>query len=196
MFFSKLRKNNTACMERYIPKDSAVHQGIYIDIFPCDNLSDHKPVRKLQFFASKVVIAKSLDQRGYLTDSVTKKLFMFACRLLPRKPLLRFARMDGRQNTKWVHTFFGASSRYEKSIFPREWFSDQTTLPFGDGQFPVSAHYDGLLTRLYGDYMTPLPESQRGCKVHGQIVDTERSYEAYLEAQRTMEITQYSRSIR
>ena len=32
--FSKLRKNNTACIERYIPKDPLTHQGIYIDIFP------------------------------------------------------------------------------------------------------------------------------------------------------------------
>ena len=38
MFFSKLRKNNTACIERYIPKDWETHMGIYIDIFPCDKL--------------------------------------------------------------------------------------------------------------------------------------------------------------
>ena len=40
MFFSKLRMNNTACIERYIPKDPKVHQGIYIDIFPVDNLCE------------------------------------------------------------------------------------------------------------------------------------------------------------
>ena len=32
MFFSKLRKNGTACMERYIPRDPQMHQGIYLDI--------------------------------------------------------------------------------------------------------------------------------------------------------------------
>ena len=68
MFFSKLRKNNTACIERFVPKDPQLHMGIYIDIFPCDNLADNPIKRKLQFLASKVVIAKSLEERGYLTD--------------------------------------------------------------------------------------------------------------------------------
>lgn len=40
--FSKLRKNNTAFIERYVTKDEQTHMGVYIDIFPCDNLSDHK----------------------------------------------------------------------------------------------------------------------------------------------------------
>ena len=34
MHFSKLRKNNTTCLERYHPKDNQTHQGIYMDIFP------------------------------------------------------------------------------------------------------------------------------------------------------------------
>ena len=33
MFFSKLRLNGTACIEKYHPKDPDIHQGIYIDIF-------------------------------------------------------------------------------------------------------------------------------------------------------------------
>ena len=70
MFFSKLRKNGTACMERFVPKDEKMHQGIYMDIFPVDNLSDNALVRKIQFAASKVVIAKGLDRRGYLTDLI------------------------------------------------------------------------------------------------------------------------------
>lgn len=39
MQFSKLRKNDTAFIERYIAKDEQTHMGVYLDIFPCDNLS-------------------------------------------------------------------------------------------------------------------------------------------------------------
>lgn len=195
MFFSKLKKNGTACIERYVPKDPLVHQGVYIDIFPCDNLSDHRLIRKLQFAASKVVIAKSLDRRGYLTDSRIKKMFMCLCRLFPLKPLHSFAQMRGK-NSKMVHTFFAAASKYEKNIYPREWFTDTMELDFETGKFPVSARCDELLTKIYGDYMVLPPEEERGCKIHGQIVDLEHSYEMYIEAQRNMKITEYSRSIR
>ncbi len=196
MFFSKLRKNNTACIERYIPKDPQTHQGIYIDIFPCDNLAEGKLTRKLQFWASKVVIAKALDRRGYLTDSKMKKLFMALCRLVPGGPVQALAQGRKLQDSTMVHCFFGAASRYEKSIFPRQWLQERTVLPFEDGTFPVTAHYDAMLTVLYGDYMTPTPESQRGCKVHAELVDLENSYEKYAGIQKTMKFREYTRSIR
>lgn len=196
MFFSKLRKNNTAYIERYIPKDKETHQGIYVDIFPCDNLSDNKLLRKLQFFASKVVIAKSLYKRGYLTDSAKKKVFMQFCRFLPARPFAAIVKLCGRKNTKMVHSFFGASSKYEKSVYKREWISDTVNMQFEDGSFPVSKHYDALLTTLYGDYMTPLPEKDRGCKVHAEIADLEKSYEEYIDIQKNMKFDEYSRSIR
>lgn len=196
MPYSKLRKNNTAYIERYIPKDKETHQGIYVDIFPCDNLSDNKLLRKIQFFASKVVIAKSLYKRGYLTDSAKKKVFMQFCRFLPIKPFAAIVKLHSRKNTKMVHSFFGASSKYEKSVYKREWISDTVNMQFEDGSFPVSKHYDALLTTLYGDYMTPLPEKDRVCKVHAEIADIEKSYTEYVDIQKNIEFKDYSRSIR
>lgn len=195
MFFSKLRKNNTACIERYIPKDPRTHCGIYIDIFPCDNLADGA-WGKVQFLLSKAVIARGLDRRGYATDSGAKKAFMLVCRVLPVKWFSRLAQRRWDENSRKVHTFFGASSSYEKSVYPREWFTETVMMPFGRGEYPVSAHYDEMLTRLYGDYMTPLPEHLRGCKVHAEIVDTERSYEQYWQIRLNMKITEHTRSIR
>ena len=194
MFFSKLRKNGTACMERFIPRDEKLHQGIYMDIFPVDNLSDRWG--KLQFAASKVVIAKSLGRRGYLTDSRGKKLFMGLCKLLPMGPALRLARLGQKSDTRQVHSFFGAASRFEKNVFPREWFLERVEMDFAGRRFPVSAHWDAMLTCIYGDYMTPPPESDRRCKVHGVIVDPDRSYEEYLQQQKDMKVTEFARSIR
>lgn len=34
MPFSKLRRNNTTCIEKYHSRDPQMHQGVYIDIFP------------------------------------------------------------------------------------------------------------------------------------------------------------------
>lgn len=196
MFFSKLRMNDTACIERYIPRDPLIHQGIYIDIFPCDNLADSHLTARAQFVVSKMVIAKSLHARGYLTDSIWKKAFMQLCRPFPMNVLSKFVRREGDSRTAMVHSFFGASSRFEKSTYPRIWFEDSIRVPFEGGTYPISAYYDELLTVLYGDYLSPLPESEREKKVHAEIVDLHNSYEVYLEEQRTMQFSEFTRSIR
>lgn len=195
MFFSKLRLNGTACLEKFHPRDERMHQGIYMDIFPCDSALDSAFGRRLQFLCSKVVIAKCLDRRGYDTDSRIKKLFMTGCRLVPLKPFLAFAKA-GKQDSRMVHSFFGAAHAYHKNIYPRNWFARRTELRFEDGDYPVSADYDGLLTLLYGDYMRlPEPE-ERVLKQHALLVDPEHSYEDYLHYRDGMQFDIYTRSIR
>lgn len=196
MFYSKIRRNGTACIERFIPKDEQMHQGVFIDIFPCDNLSDHLVYRRIQFIASKIVIAKSLGMRGYLTDSISKKMFILLCGALPMKPFVRLVQYRNGNRTKMLHTFFGGSSKYSRSVFPREWLIDATNVQFESKEYPVSAHYPQLLMSLYGDYSIPTPPEKRGCKVHAEIVDLEHSYKDYIGVQKTMTFHEYTHSIR
>ena len=195
MFFSKLRLNGTACIEKYHPKDPAQHQGIFIDIFPCDNALGSGFLRRMQFAASKVVIAKCLFARGYDTNSTGKKLFMALCRALPLRPLWRFA-TAGRQDSESVHTFFGASRRYGRSVYCREWFAASERVPFQDGAFPIPQGYDALLKRLYGDYMRLPDEDERAVKHHAILVDFDRSWEAYEHYRDGLKFDVYTRSIR
>ena len=162
MFFSKLRLNDTACMEKFVPKDPLMHQGIYLDIFPYDNLSDCGACRKLQFCASKAVIAKG--------------------RAHPQ--------------TEMVHTFFAAGSKYQKNVFPRAWLEETVMMPFEGRSYPVSAHYDALLSRLYGDYMILPSEEARKCKEHNFLVDVDRPYTEYLGYQKGKKIEVFYESIR
>lgn len=196
MFFSKIRKNQTAFMERIIAKDPLMHQGIYMDIFACDNLSNNSLIRKLQFISARIVVAKSLYLRGYLTNSILKKVFMICSSILPMAPFLKLIQMKGKDATKYVHTFLAAGKSYHKNIYPRCWLEESIYMDFHGKKAPVSKYYDAMLTTVYGDYMTPLPESERGCKIHAEIVDVENSYEQYLELQRNMKYEEFSRSIR
>lgn len=195
MFFSKLRKNNTAFLERYIPKDLESHRGVYIDIFPCDNLLPGKLGGRLQFYASKIVIAKSLDRRGYWTKNWGKKIFMALCRLLPQKPICRFVQQKGRDDTEYVHTFLGGAT-YQRNVYPRKWFDEAVEMPFRNGTFPVSAYFHEMLTVSYGDYMTPTPVGKRKIKVHAELVDLDRSYTEYPDWHLHAEFDSYTRSIR
>lgn len=195
MFFSKLRMNGTTCLEKYYPKDSQIHQGIYMDIFPCDRAFASEFGRRLQFYASKITIAKCLDKRGYVTDSKKKKLFIAMCRILPMKPFLALAR-KGSEKSGYVHSFFGGASRYSRNVYPRYFFEKTTQMEFEGGSYPVSASYDELLRILYGDYTHLPPLEQRVCKQHAILVDLNRSYEEYQNYRDGMEFDVYTRSIR
>ena len=194
MFFSKLRLNGTTCLEKYRPKDPMIHQGVYMDIFPCDNGYKSEIAMKLQFLCSKVVIAKGLYREGYVTDSFKKKAFMQLCRLLPLKPFHRIVR-GPKKTGKMVHVFLGGASKYGKSRFTAEIFGTQE-LQFEDGRYFVPRDYDRLLTVLYGDYMTLPPPEERKCKQHAILVDLTKSWEHYEGYRDGMKFETYTRSIR
>lgn len=195
MFFSKLRLNGTACIEKYHPKDKLTHQGIYIDIFPCDDAKDSAVGKKIQFLASKVVIAKSLYKRGYDAKSAKKKIFMAVCRLLPMKAFLKIAK-SGKKNGKDLHSFFAAARSYSKNVYPRALLTDRAIGEFEGGSYPISADYDTLLKKLYGDYMVLPKEEERAVKQHAFFVDTENSYEKYLDLTDGIEFDVLTKSIR
>lgn len=195
LFFSKLRLGGTTCLEKYHPKDGATHQGIYIDIFPCDAACKTGIGRKVQFAASKIVIAKALDKRGYETDSKAKKCFMALCRLLPRKPFVWLAKR-GEKHGKTVHSFFAGAKSYAKNVYPRRYFAELTDVTFEEGSYPAPKDYDGFLRGVYGDYMQLPPPEQRVCKQHAILVDTRRSYEHYADYRDGMTFAVFTRSIR
>lgn len=195
MFFSKLRLNGTTCLEPYYPKDPESHQGVYMDIFPCDNAYSGRFGRKLQFLCSKVVIAKGLDARGYVTPSKGKKLFMALCRVLPRKPFHRIVR-GPRGGSAYVHSFLGGASKYSRSVYPASCFGGTKLLPFGDGQYPAPAGAEELLGILYGDYMRIPTEEERGCKKHALLVDLKKDYHCYSDYRDGMTFETVTRSIR
>lgn len=195
LFFSKLRLNGTTCLEKMHPKDAQMHQGIYIDIFPCDSARETELGRRLQFVASKVVIAKALDKRGYDTNSIAKKVMIALCRLLPQKPFLRYAQR-GKADGDIAHTFLAGARKYSKNVIPRRFLTERCEVTFEGGTYPAPADYDACLTMLYGDYKTLPPPEERVCKQHSILVDTQRSYEEYADYREGMTFEVHTRSIR
>ena len=195
MFFSKLRLNGTTCLEKYHPKDTRIHQGVYVDVFPCDDAAGTELGRKIQYLASKVVIAKSVDTRGYDTDSKLKKAFMAACRLMPMK-LFRKLTVKGQPGGELVHTFLGGGRAYAKNVLERKFLEQRTEAVFEGRRYPIPAEHEVLLDRLYGPYVPDLPEEKRGVKEHAILVDLENSWETYRGYRDGMDFDVHTRSVR
>lgn len=195
MFFSKMRLNGTVCTEKYRPKDREAHSGIYIDIFPCDDTAETFVGRLMQFGASKVVIAKSLDARGYQTANLLKRIFIACCRLLPMDPFLRVVK-TGKRGGRFVHTFLAAGRRYRKNILPRTYFLCSTELDFCRKKYPVPENYEAVLRRMYGDYMCLPTQKQRTMKIHAIDISLETDRNQNLESVDLPRRMEKTRSIR
>lgn len=195
MFFSKLRLNGTTCLEKYYPKDPLMHQGVYMDIFPCDHAYHSRIGRYLQFLCSKAVIARGLDAEGYVTESRLKRAVMRLSRLLPGKVFHRIVR-GPRKAGKSLHCFLGGASKYKSSVFPAASFEKTVPVQFEAGQFPAPEQYDTVLRILYGEYMQLPPEEERKCKQHALLVDLTRSYEHYGSYRDGLQFEVLTRSIR
>lgn len=195
MFFSKLRLNGTTCLEPYHPKDPLCHQGVYMDIFPCDRASSTKIGRLMQFCASKVVIAKGLYYRGYETDSRMKRIFMQVCHFLPNKPFLTIVR-KGSPKSGLRHTFLGGASKMDRNVYSEELFSTTMDGYFEGHLYPIPVGYEKLLHTMYGDYMRiPTPEERR-CKRHAILVELNSPYEEHIADRDGMIFESGTRSIR
>ena len=196
LHWSKIRRNGTTCLEKYYPKDLKTHLGIFIDVFPCDALSNSFLISRLQFIASKIIIAKSLNARGYITKSFVKRAVLACSKLFPLKALTNLVQLRGATDTESVHVFLGGGKRYKNSVFPRIWLEHQKVLTFEDDLFSVPEKYDALLTTLYGNYWIIPPEEERKNKEHSFFVDTEHSYETHLELYQTITFDVLTKSIR
>lgn len=179
--FSKVRKDNTTYIERGPDIIEGAHLGVYIDIFPVDNLSDNALYADMQWHVFQLLAAKCLGKRGYKTDSKKKKLALFISRFLPVKPMLNFVKNESGTDTKSVHAFLGAAVVKDKTIYPRHIFEDYTKINFEGRSFSVISGYKEYLEITYGDYMKLPSEEERQAALHAEIIDLNTSYVEYVK---------------
>ena len=165
--FAKIRLNGTRIVEG-LSEEAAAHQGIFVDVFPFDNVPENPILRKLherERYVWKNLLAVKLGyHNGQKRARSLQKLLGAAAAVLPagfiRKQKDRaFTRYNARQ-TKTVVTAEG-SYRYYREMIPYRWTQKLCRMPFEDTEFFTFAAYDAYLKEMYGDYMQLPPEEQR-----------------------------------
>ncbi len=142
---------------------------IDIDIFPLDCLPKYKVLQITQYaiiaFLSRIISLKC----GYILDRNIKKsildFLLLPFFLLPIRTLKYFlhhimTRYNYRLSLKNSSLSYVGGSYFKASNKNTDYC---TTIPgrFESSEFPIPEKYDIILTKLYGNYMSPPPVDQR-----------------------------------
>lgn len=164
-----------------------IHLGIFVDIFVLDEVpSDSFQMAKLRKKTETLQAAMSFksfnhfgltDLKYYLKSCVKFAIYLpLPLRFLFRKyeDLFRSVKSDKNEVCSLAFSW----SSINKCIRPKNMMSHIEWLPFEDILMPVSYCCKEILTRQYGDFMTPAKVPN----IHGGflILDAEHDYRYYL----------------
>lgn len=142
------------------------HNGPYVDIFPIDNVPKQRSLRQ-DFQAFRIRLARC---------TLTTKL---GCRLKRDKKWLIGKVCSPFVSIKRIHKILdrafkacnapgnayavnlGSYYNYVKQTMPIEWYGEPRWVPFDGRMAPIPAEAEKILTRIYGDYMTPPPDHKK-----------------------------------
>lgn len=166
--YMKIRNENTIFKE-YSSQHLKMHHGLYIDIFPIDDVPDDPKERK-RFF-------KDLDQLYYrlvdmwLYEKKGIKLLMAKALHVIKSGKYIFIshKAAALKKIKYIeeHRYPGSKQVLVDFYYPgvmlndREDYGEPTYFEFEGRKFPCPHNWEHYLIETYGDYMSLPPENQR-----------------------------------
>ncbi len=164
--YGKMRRKHT-CFVRENQEHMPYEQGVFMDVFVCDNVPDNYLMRSIVNFHSFIYRKCFYSVVGYGVSKGMAKVVYGMLKTIPEDKLKqrynRYIRFRNKRNTKYVKclTFQACNNFYG---YKREWYEDTEDIVFESVVLKGSRDYDGYLRFLYGDYMKLPPVEKR--KVH------------------------------
>ena len=166
--YGKIRIKNTKYIEK-VCKNIKAKDGIFIDIFPFDNISANEKQSKKDFLKVVTLRVMLLLKNNYIveTNTFTKKIEKLALKFLSLfiskksiiKKINKITNKYNDQDTEYIANF--STTYFNKTRYKKEWFMDTVLLNFEEGKFLCPKNYDAYLKYLYNDYMQLPPEDKR-----------------------------------
>ena len=175
--FAKLMRRDTILKEK---AGSSVELGVYMDIFPLDNMSDDYEIA-CKLFHSTSYLRKMLAFKNITFSSSRafwKNLVLLMGKIsicwLPRtcilKTLIKKSRVyESKQLSRFVCAVVMGTYGI-KEILEGEWYSQAILLPFENSSFYAPKGYHTILEHFYGNYMQLPPKEKQ---------KTHHSFKAY-----------------
>lgn len=159
--FCKMYDENTTYIESAI--DTHYIGGVYIDIFPFDNMGND--LQKALKMSKKIKRRKRIRSVLYTKGKRTTALKSF---------IVKTMQLVLPENYRWyewpykvLKRYKGTKSKYVANVYgaaqplPIEFFGEPKLYKFEDTYLYGLEDYDGYLKATFGDYMTPPPVEAR-----------------------------------
>lgn len=193
MFMSKLRNSNTTALtpEEMKPINKFSNRGIFIDIFPLDNIPNSEEERLLFLNAlneERQRVYKAGRRIGVFSEDsglkhYVKKLMYHMCYFKREREMYTYLNayksydiLCQKYLSETTEMFGSMQFQVNKKHF--KYVADYENLLMMDFEFlkiPVGAGYDHALSHYYGDYMKCVRYPH-----HSAFFDTDKSYKEYI----------------
>lgn len=165
---ARIRVNGTL-YEESVDSHRKGHHGIFIDIFPVDNVSSNKFARDVSHLIRQVFFVIQLRKQGCHVvfkryAYIISALFLpFASVSFLKKWIQKSAvKLEG-VDTGLMASLFSPYSigKIDRELFSSDCYLKLKKIPFEGMDYSVPEKYHDILTQIYGDYMTLPPEEER-----------------------------------
>ena len=187
--FSKVRHNNTAYISN-MTRHLNINQGIYIDVFPIDNVADgfkgkiHTVLDK--FFSFRISRLFNNKDRPFRK----KILLFFSCILLPSVRLtIKLRENNNRILNKTSFISITGGKKSEKRI-PSKWFENKKSQFFCDVECDIPHMFVDYLNQIYygdfnsADLLEHRFHDENFVEMNADLIDTDQSYLLYLNGKK------------
>ena len=182
--YAKLRLKDTFFPE----KDARLHlykqQGLFIDIFPFDNLPNSILWAKVKIKLSvELYHVISTWRSSVISSSRMRKCFQRVIRRIPEKRIMwldgvyeRFCRSNNIRETKYLTCYFWRMTTYHPFIFEKSRLLPVKETLFEGFPFFSVRDPDYYLSMMYGDYLQLPPIDKQISHLNGSVDFGETSF--------------------
>ncbi|HCF38359.1 MAG TPA: hypothetical protein DER56_04695 [Thermosipho africanus] len=180
--FTRIRKNNTIALQKQY-ENHHVHHGIFIDIFPFDNVPNNKIIRLFHYKSLSFVrllkelkLSKYSEFRKISIRNIVKTVFKISINGIPFRVLnkveTKLAKLYKTRETDFATLLVETiKTNYCRCMRSNSKIKDLIEIEFENNLFLGPKNYDDVLRKMYGDYMILPPEDER--KAHHNLIKLE-----------------------
>ena len=188
----QVRRSDTTAIQNKKYKDNKhINQGIFVDIFPVDNIPDNKDEED-NFRQQLADLRKKYSLSNLSFSDYTKSTSIIKSVIKAiNYPLIKIKDKKNNyynQAEQLVQKYNNIDCKYvgelsfnpldKRYAYKKEWLDELIMVDFEFIKVPILKNYDESLKYTYGDYM----KYEKGSACHSDlIIDTDKSYREYIK---------------